>query len=116
MPSPWDKDQKTVVIKESEVTQVGEGPALFKKTSKVVEKTPAGGSPIEEIEAAIDATITKLDNEPSDLSRLLEASEITSPRGISIGDILSSTTKLTQEQLAEALDIRRQQGPNSELL
>ncbi len=91
--NPWDKDDGTVVIKNEEVTEQWS-----------------------DVGQAIDATLTHLDNPKSDLTQLLEASEITSPRGINIGTILMSMSKLTQAQLDEAIASRKQDGNKNELL
>ena len=93
MKSPWDKDGKTVVIKNDEVTE------LFDTNE-------------ENVDDVIEDTISKITDAPAEeFSGSLEASEFTKPSGPTIGEILISTSRLTKEHLEEALASQSKSDP-----
>ncbi len=85
MKFPWQKDPKTVIIENDEVTQIAEP------------------TKVDEIPAEPEI--------PSDIS----LDDTTLPQGLNLGEILLRSTKLTREQLNEALTAQKEKG-NSELL
>src|SRR5258708_2245312 len=113
MKNPWDKDEGTIVIHSDEVTEQWDTKEIASSKKKDTlprpsqersqTKSPPTEKVLEDVGRAIDDTINRLSStRGSDLPSVLEASDLTSPQGYNLGELLLTTTKLTREQLDEA--------------
>ncbi|HLG20181.1 MAG TPA: type II secretion system ATPase GspE [Bdellovibrionota bacterium] len=142
MKSPWDKDPGTVIIHNEEVTehwsaeehlakqkeaaakktqtppvQPSKAPVLPKSSAAPKSAAPSGTpASAEDVGRAIDETLGKIGSQKEEeFTGSLSAADFTTAKGADLREILLTTTKLTREQLDEALAAERD-AANTEMI